>query len=39
MGPAFEWLGEPYRLCRVDMLRNMKADVYRRVNGAGKLPF
>jgi len=35
---AFEWLGEPYRLCRVDMLRDMKIDEYSRVNGRRETP-
>lgn len=35
---AFEWLGAPYRLCRVDMLRDMKTDAYARVNGRRETP-
>jgi glutathione S-transferase len=35
---AFEWLGEPYRLCRVDMLRDMKAPEYAHVNGRRETP-
>jgi glutathione S-transferase len=35
---AFEWLGEPYRLCRVDMLRDMTTDEYARVNGRRETP-
>jgi glutathione S-transferase len=35
---AFEWLGEPYRLCRVDMLRDLKTDAYARVNGRRETP-
>ncbi|WP_309646047.1 glutathione S-transferase family protein [Phenylobacterium sp.] len=35
---AFEWLGQPYRLCRVDMLKDMKNDVYRRLNDRGETP-
>lgn len=35
---ALEWLGEPYRLCRVDMLRDMKTDAYSRVNGRRETP-
>ncbi|WP_332768249.1 glutathione S-transferase family protein [Phenylobacterium sp.] len=35
---AFEWLGQPYRLCRVDMLKDMKNDDYRRLNGRAETP-
>src|SRR6185295_11310950 len=35
---AFEWLGEPYRLCRVDMLRDIKTDEYAHVNGRRETP-
>jgi len=35
---AFECLGKPYRLCRVDMLRDMKTDAYGRVNGRRETP-
>ena len=28
---AFEWLGQPYRLSRVDMLADMKSDAYGRL--------
>ncbi|TIX98633.1 MAG: glutathione S-transferase family protein, partial [Mesorhizobium sp.] len=30
---AFERLGQPYRLCRVDMLTEMKNDAYASING------
>jgi glutathione S-transferase len=35
---ALEWLGEPYRLSRVDMLRDMKSDAYGRLNGRRETP-
>lgn len=35
---AFEWLGQPYRLCRVDMLNDMKNDAYARLNGRQETP-
>ena len=35
---AFEWLGEPYRLCRVDMLRDLKSEAFARVNGRRETP-
>ena len=30
---AFEWLGQPYRLTRVDMLGEMREAPYKRLNG------
>jgi glutathione S-transferase len=35
---AFEWLSQPYRLCRVDMLADMKSDAYGRLNGRRETP-
>ena len=35
---AFERLGQPYRLCRVDMLAEMKNDAYARLNGRQETP-
>lgn len=35
---AFETLGQPYRLCRVDMLSEMKNDAYARLNGRQETP-
>ena len=35
---AFEILGQPYRLCRVDMLNEMKNDAYARINGRQETP-
>lgn len=35
---AFEWLGEPYRLTRVDMLGEMRIDAYKRFNGRVETP-
>jgi glutathione S-transferase len=35
---AFEWLGQPYRLARVDMLSEMKDDRYARLNGRQETP-
>lgn len=35
---ALEWLGHPYRLCRVDMLSEMKNDAYARLNGRLETP-
>lgn len=35
---AFEWLGEPYRLTRVDMLGEMRTDAYKRFNGRVETP-
>ncbi|AEQ53402.1 glutathione S-transferase [Pelagibacterium halotolerans B2] len=29
---ALEWMGSPYRLCRVDMLEEMRDPSYRRIN-------
>lgn len=35
---ALEWLGQPYRLSRVDMLTEMKNDMYARINGRLETP-
>ena len=35
---AFEWLGQPYRLTRVDMLGEMRTDAYERLNGRVETP-
>jgi len=35
---AFEWLSQPYRLCRVDMLADMKSDAYGRLNDRRETP-
>ncbi len=35
---AFEWLQQPYRLCRVDMLGEMREPSYRRVNPRVETP-
>lgn len=35
---AFELLGQPYRLCRVDMMNDMKNDRYASINGRQETP-
>jgi glutathione S-transferase len=35
---SLEWLGQPYRLSRVDMLTEMKNDAYARINGRLETP-
>jgi glutathione S-transferase len=35
---ALEWLGQPYRLSRVDMLADMKSDAYGRLNDRRETP-
>jgi len=35
---ALEWLGQPYRLSRVDMLKDMKNAAYRRINDRSETP-
>lgn len=35
---ALEWAGEPYRLCRVDMLREMREPAYKRINRRVETP-
>lgn len=35
---ALEWLGKPYRLCRVDMLGEMRSASYARINARHETP-
>lgn len=35
---ALEWLGKPYRLCRVDMLGEMRQPAYARINPRHETP-
>ena len=35
---ALEWLGKPYRLCRVDMLGAMREPAYARINARHETP-
>lgn len=35
---ALEWLGQPYRLCRVDMLGEMRERAYKRINQRVETP-
>lgn len=35
---ALEWLGKPYRLCRVQMPEVVSSDAYRRINAVGETP-
>lgn len=35
---ALEWLGQPYRLCRVDMLGEMREPAYARINARVETP-
>lgn len=35
---AFEWLGQPYHITRVDMLGEMRTDAYKRLNGRVETP-
>jgi glutathione S-transferase len=35
---AFEWLGQPYRLCRVDMLGEMREPAFGRINPRHETP-
>ena len=35
---ALEWLGQPYRLCGVHMLNDMKTPAYRGLNDRGETP-
>ncbi|MDP9731315.1 UNVERIFIED_ORG: glutathione S-transferase [Rhizobium sp. SORGH_AS260] len=35
---ALEWLGKPYRLCRVDMLGEMRQAAYKRINRRVETP-
>src|SRR5687768_3969507 len=35
---AFEWLNQPYRLCRVNMPEDMQTDLYARINPVRETP-
>lgn len=35
---ALEWLGEPYRLCRIEMPATVTSDAYRTLNPVGETP-
>jgi glutathione S-transferase len=35
---ALEWLGEPYRLCRIEMPEVVQSEAYRRFNPVGETP-
>jgi glutathione S-transferase len=35
---ALEWLGKPYRLCRIEMPKAVKGERYRRINPVGETP-
>ena len=35
---ALEWLGQPYRLCRIDMPEVVTGEAYRRINPVGETP-
>jgi glutathione S-transferase len=35
---ALEWLGEPYRLCRIEMPEVVQSDAYRQINPVGETP-
>ncbi|WP_457090105.1 glutathione S-transferase family protein [Microvirga sp. P5_D2] len=35
---ALEWLGEPYRLCRIEMPADVQSEAYRRINPVGETP-
>jgi glutathione S-transferase len=35
---ALEWLGQPYRLCRIQMPEVVSSDDYRRINPVGETP-
>ncbi|HET8727485.1 MAG TPA: glutathione S-transferase N-terminal domain-containing protein, partial [Alphaproteobacteria bacterium] len=35
---ALEWLGEPYRLCRIGMPEEVSGEAYRRINPVGETP-
>ncbi|MDR0181879.1 glutathione S-transferase family protein [Lysobacter arvi] len=35
---ALEWLGLPYRLCRIEMPKDIATDAYRRINPMGETP-
>ncbi len=35
---ALEWLGRPYRLCRIEMPEVVSSDAYKRINAVGETP-
>lgn len=35
---ALEWLGAPYRLCRIQMPEEVSGDAFKRINPAGETP-
>jgi glutathione S-transferase len=35
---ALEWLGQPYRLCRINMPEDMQGDLYARINTVRETP-
>ncbi|WNL46190.1 glutathione S-transferase family protein [Dyella sp. BiH032] len=35
---ALEWLGQPYRLCRVEMPRDVTTDTFKRINPVAETP-
>lgn len=35
---ALEWLGRPYRLCRIDMPATVQGEAYRRINPVAETP-
>ena len=35
---ALEWLGQPYRLCRINMPQDMQSDLYARLNPVRETP-
>ncbi len=35
---ALEWLGMPYKLCRVEMPKDVESEAYRRLNPVGETP-
>jgi glutathione S-transferase len=35
---AFEWLGQPYRLTRVDLMTDVHTEAFLRLNGRGEAP-
>lgn len=35
---ALEWLGQPYRLCRIEMPEVVTSDAFRRINPVGETP-
>jgi glutathione S-transferase len=35
---ALEWIGRPYRLCRVQMPEQVSSDAFRHINPAGETP-